>query len=734
MRLNSGENYTIRQLLCGDNDKIMIPDLQRDYCWGNPENNLVRGFVEGLLSLDKSQRITMGLIYGYYNAYTPEHLQLCDGQQRLTTIFLIMGVLNRKLGFSAYACMLMSSFELEEDDQEPYLQYAIRESSLYFLSDLTVNYFLKDGIDSSEAIDRQPWFLNEYRLDPTVCSMLSAIKTIEELLNDVSQEDLLALGDFIANKLEFLFYDMGTRENGEETFVIINTTGEPLSATQNLKPLVIDQNLAVVPDVAQRWEEMETWFWTHRNQIDTEYPHTAEEGMNCFLNLVRLLHCKSEEQSYETIEDNGRFPYKEISFRELYEVFLVYRNLYEMDFSERMDMPVRYPSKQSFFQQERIYAILPTMQYCLRFREAEDEDVKRIYHLFSNMARYRDTNRYKDNRTGSLYSPSFRAVQMIKDMPTKDYLSLASILDDRIDIKEEPEKMRFIESYQNLPEIRRQVELLFAKAENHTVLNGQIAVLVGWAESDMNRFRGYYQRFEALWNVEDLQGMDLLRRALLTRGMSGYPYSVTPNFVNFGNKNTWQAIVKNNSDDIRSFLEDSHSLQEMIDEFRDTKNKWYAFIKDGSKMQFSEYKNSYVYGDVVIDMKKERTSSDYMIVHRNTVFSKNLLSSHCGRWAWPWANEDCLWYDSNIYNLTLDLFFFPDGYRIVVWEGKLPHLKAFSGYRQLGCLGLEQEISGDWNGRWATPVISDGEEAMKIYMRIAEFVDNYDTKEQYQDI
>ncbi len=32
------------------------------------------------------------------------------------------------------------------------------------------------------------------------------------------------------------------RENGEETFVVINTTGEPLSRTQNLKPLMVGEN------------------------------------------------------------------------------------------------------------------------------------------------------------------------------------------------------------------------------------------------------------------------------------------------------------------------------------------------------------------------------------------------------------------------------------------------------------------------------------------------------------
>ena len=251
MILESGNNYKICQIFCRDNNTIMIPDLQRDYCWGNPENNLVKGCVDGLLEMNHNQSITMGLIYGYYNKYMPEHLQLCDGQQRLTTLFIIIGVLNRKLGFMKYANLLMSSFEFNCDDQEPYLQYAIRESSLYFLSDLTVNYFLKKGLETVEDISKQPWFLNEYCVDPTVNSIINAIETIECCLENKSDEELASLGDFISTKLDFLFYDMGNRENGEETFVIINTTGEPLSATQNLKPLIIEANHAILPEVAK---------------------------------------------------------------------------------------------------------------------------------------------------------------------------------------------------------------------------------------------------------------------------------------------------------------------------------------------------------------------------------------------------------------------------------------------------------------------------------------------------
>ena len=95
-RLVSGTAYCLRELFSGDNDKIVIPDLQRDYCWGGSSNDLVGKFVDTILNLNRTEEITMGLIYGYVNKdLTVEHVQLCDGQQRLTTLFLLMGEINR---------------------------------------------------------------------------------------------------------------------------------------------------------------------------------------------------------------------------------------------------------------------------------------------------------------------------------------------------------------------------------------------------------------------------------------------------------------------------------------------------------------------------------------------------------------------------------------------------------------------------------------------------------------
>ena len=111
----TGEQYTLAEIFSGEH-KIIIPDLQRDYCWGDESHTdkkkeLVTDFVNSLIALFENnsctlvERQNLGLIYGY--EMPKEHIQLCDGQQRLTTLFLLIGMLNRFSGNNAFQSYLI---------------------------------------------------------------------------------------------------------------------------------------------------------------------------------------------------------------------------------------------------------------------------------------------------------------------------------------------------------------------------------------------------------------------------------------------------------------------------------------------------------------------------------------------------------------------------------------------------------------------------------------------------
>ena len=79
---------------------------------------MVTRFVSSLIDLfnnDQESDFTLGLLYGYEQPSS--HIQLCDGQQRMTTLYLLLGVLNRKTNgrFQKY---LISNFgEVGEENE-----------------------------------------------------------------------------------------------------------------------------------------------------------------------------------------------------------------------------------------------------------------------------------------------------------------------------------------------------------------------------------------------------------------------------------------------------------------------------------------------------------------------------------------------------------------------------------------------------------------------------------------
>ena len=722
-KLLSGNTYSLKEIFSGENDKIIIPDLQRDYCWGNPiskdsEDSLVDSFIDSIFkvySQEPENDITMGLVYGYYDELKPYQLQLCDGQQRLTTLFLIMGVLNRYVD-NSYSELLISNFELHEDDKEPHLLYGIRESSIYFLSDLTTHYFLDSKL-SFDDIKSQYWFLNSYNQDPTILSILRALETIETRLKEF--RSFKAIGDFIQVHLKFLFYDMNDRQNGEETFVVINTTGEPLSVNQNLKPLIILENPEYVRrtenfdgtitehNTAQDWEEMETWFWEHRHLNDSD---TSTEGMLAFLHCVRVLECPTEADWHYTIDiSNDKFPVS-IKMLDIWEWFCAYKRMYELDY-ERFSIPIIvYPELQTHYTQKDLYSILPTMLYCRKNKDATDEEIQRVYHLFYNMGRYRPVTRSSQNE--AIRVPAYRTCQWVKALPSKEILSFLDV--SSFDVDEERIKLLFINDYK-FDEIKRHhIEELFASAESFKIYEGRIATLVNWSSSSTEKLDQLYSRVKELWDNPD-ESLNKLRRALLAFGINGYPMATGNTNRTLCSETEWRTLFENQGEQIISFL-NSGSLDELIERFNDKDSPYYPLIHEESHLNFSRDHQIRIHAQGVIElMEKTRARASFRLFHRGQVFEKNMVDMNFwnGFWVWSDGNDSVFYSSCHKYNLTLDMHILDYGYQIVAVIDRNP-AKASIKTTTLEELGFNYI-----DGYWKYPEIPTPNEAKNAFIELS---------------
>jgi hypothetical protein len=716
--LISGTPYSLQEIFSGDNDKVIIPDLQRDYCWGNPYSNdsndsLVSSFLDSILNLDRDKDITMGLIYGYYDRLKPYHLQLCDGQQRLTTLFLIIGIINRYTN-NRYQDILISNFELNEDDGEPHLMYGIRESSLYFLSDLTTHYFLDTKLKYSD-IDSQYWFLNSYKHDPTILCILKALKTIEERLNNCL--DMKELGDFIVEHLKFLFYDMANRQNGEETFVVINTTGEPLSANQNLKPVIILKNQGycrteqltdgsfVEHNTAQDWEEMETWFWQkrHLNDIDT-----STEGMLAFLHCVRVLECQTEAEWHHTIDiNNEKFP-TSIPMTDIWKWFCAYRRMYELNYSRLSSSNISYPDKQPHYTQKDLYSILPTMVYCRMNQDATGTEIQRIYHLFNNMGRYRQVTRSSQNE--SIYVPAYRVCQWVKALPTKDILSFLDL--STFEVEEEKTKLTFLSEFKNNESVRRHIEEIFAKAENFRIFDGQIATMVKWSELSLDKLEFFYSRIQELWIAPD--SLNKLRRALLAWGVKGYPMSTGTANKTLCSNTEWRVLFEKRDEQIKSFICNGQ-LDDIIANHQDENSPFYLLIHNEKYLDFSKDHNIRIHPQGVIElMAKTYASANFLLFHNGVVFEKEMVDMQNWNGFWVWSDgESSVFYSTCLrLNITLDMWIAENGYQIVGWCNRRPDKPSVSSdvLTEIGFVSKEDA--------WYYPIITSPYEAKTEFIEI----------------
>ena len=527
--------YTLRNLFSGKERKIIIPDIQRDYCWGD-RSDLASSFAESLAALwnDKKKKntsgaINLGMIYGYEEPENSGRIHLCDGQQRLTTLFLLLGLINRKTSFRF-------KDYLGDDKNEyrnPRLLYSIRESTLYFLSDLTYEFFMKDDDcgDTAEDIRRRPWYFADYDNDPSICSILKAIDGMNKTLDSLETPE--EFGDFLLDS-EFIYYDLGNRVNGEETFVLINTTGEPLTATENLKPKLVSSSL----EDSRKWEKWEQFFWSKRGNNND----TSDNGLNEFFRWISIINLSidgKDEEVSDLLKD-GRYTIEAIKKNGIGDIdayFEIVRRIAEDEIIKGFFKGLlKYiaPEKTGNAATDRL-RIVPILLYLRKFPEADSVDIKRIVGFFENLVR-------RDNSGAGERMP--KCLRLVNSMESRDILSFLNNDRTRLISAITEEEVVKLEIIRKESARRGDVEKEFEELQESPYFDGNITPLLRWSSSDdelssesfsFEEFQRYSRTFKDVftdWQKEkpDVQqkDLDVVRRTLLKSAPNDdycdYPY------------------------------------------------------------------------------------------------------------------------------------------------------------------------------------------------------------------
>lgn len=224
--MNNKEQYTGRILnfheLISEYD-IQIPIIQRDYAQGRKSQKEVRdNFLNALYNCLKDNKpIKLDFIYG---SIVDQKFQPLDGQQRLTTLFLLHWYAATKEG-------LVTNTEVIENLEK--FTYETRISSREFCKDLIQESIspITQEQNLSEAIIDKNWFFLSWKNDPTIDAMLRSINAIHEIFYEIDN-----LWDKLkSNLIQFYFVELENMGLTDDLYIKMNARGKLLTPFENFK-------------------------------------------------------------------------------------------------------------------------------------------------------------------------------------------------------------------------------------------------------------------------------------------------------------------------------------------------------------------------------------------------------------------------------------------------------------------------------------------------------------------
>lgn len=245
-----GETLSFIDLL--EKNKVEIPIIQRDYAQGRIEHTSIRlAFLNALReSIVDRRDIKLDFVYGNIlnGAFQP-----LDGQQRLTTLFLLHW-------YAAVRCEVI-------DDVKKLLSrfsYETRISSREFCEDLINKPIVISESTSkpSDEIINSNWFFLSWKQDPTVRAMLSTIDDIHNSFYEIKD-----LWEILVSEKRITFHYLILKDFGlsDDLYIKMNARGRLLTPFENFKASL--QKL--VND--KRWEQDMPFPVTFAAKIDTRW-------------------------------------------------------------------------------------------------------------------------------------------------------------------------------------------------------------------------------------------------------------------------------------------------------------------------------------------------------------------------------------------------------------------------------------------------------------------------------
>ncbi len=234
--LQQGHRLSFIQLFQDFDLSIEIPIIQRDYAQGRQQAAEVREtFLQALFHYLESNRPFNDLDFVYGSVSTSKKFIPLDGQQRLTTLFLLHWYLALSAGKQQEFRNVICRGEYSR------FTYETRSSSREFCDALVTHQFnyglIKDSTSKktiSVVLQDQPWFFMSWCFDPTIQAMLNMLDAIHLKFRGFPEfyQRLTATDSPV---ITFRFLNLKEFSLTDDLYIKMNARGKPLTPFENFK-------------------------------------------------------------------------------------------------------------------------------------------------------------------------------------------------------------------------------------------------------------------------------------------------------------------------------------------------------------------------------------------------------------------------------------------------------------------------------------------------------------------
>ncbi|NCA22522.1 MAG: DUF262 domain-containing protein, partial [Crocinitomicaceae bacterium] len=227
----TSEKLTFIELI--KNHSIEIPIIQRDYAQGRDgKEELRKNFLNSLLEAVEVKSLELDFVYG---SIKDGILQPLDGQQRLTTLFLLhwfVAVKENKLDNELKELLTKFTYETRTSSRE-FCKDLINKG-IDFEKLLETDYYDKEKTtpknnELSKTIFDSSWFFLFWKRDPTIKSMLTMLDAIQQTFKDKTE-----IWDKL-NNISFHYIELQNFGLSDDLYIKMNARGKTLTDFENFK-------------------------------------------------------------------------------------------------------------------------------------------------------------------------------------------------------------------------------------------------------------------------------------------------------------------------------------------------------------------------------------------------------------------------------------------------------------------------------------------------------------------